>query len=151
MSTPSKVFATAALTVRANAGDLTQEESVRSVEGVNSANWIVGHMTWARNEVLRLLGAEPVADPASLGAYARGGGVGEPLGIDELRRLLRRTQKALERAIEEADPSRPNPSPDGLTGETIGSALDFFAFHDAYHAGQLGIVRRLLGKPGAIA
>ncbi|MHC4940826.1 MAG: DinB family protein [Planctomycetota bacterium] len=143
------VFARAAMTVRANAGDLTQEESLRRVDGANSANWVVGHMLWARNGVLEMLGAEPVE--VALAAYVRGGGEGEMLEIGELRKLLRRSQKALEKAIDDADLDQPNPRPDPLTGETIGSAVAFAAFHDSYHAGQLGIIRRLLGKPGAIA
>jgi uncharacterized damage-inducible protein DinB len=37
------------------------------------------------------------------------------------------------------------------TGEsTLGSKLFTFNFHESYHAGQLGILRRMLGKEGAI-
>ena len=34
--------------------------------------------------------------------------------------------------------------------ETIGSALAAFAFHEAYHIGQTGVLRRIAGKAGAI-
>ncbi len=34
--------------------------------------------------------------------------------------------------------------------ETVGQRLAFLQFHEAYHIGQIGLLRRLLGKPGAI-
>ncbi len=33
---------------------------------------------------------------------------------------------------------------------TVGEQLGFLAFHEGYHAGQVAILRRLLGKEGAI-
>jgi uncharacterized damage-inducible protein DinB len=36
--------------------------------------------------------------------------------------------------------------PDG--SDTIAGALRFLAWHEAYHLGQLGLFRRLAGKPG---
>ncbi len=44
--------------------------------------------------------------------------------------------------------------PDGPTGnpeETVGSLLAVVMFHQAYHSGQLGILRRIAGESGAIA
>jgi hypothetical protein len=32
----------------------------------------------------------------------------------------------------------------------IGTLLASIAFHEAYHLGQTGLSRRLLGKPGAL-
>jgi len=34
---------------------------------------------------------------------------------------------------------------------TVAEALTILGFHEAYHVGQLGIQRRLIGKDGAIA
>ena len=36
--------------------------------------------------------------------------------------------------------------PDG--SDTVGGMLRFLAWHEAYHPGQLGLLRRLAGKPG---
>jgi uncharacterized damage-inducible protein DinB len=33
---------------------------------------------------------------------------------------------------------------------TVREALAVLQFHEAYHAGQVGLLRRLLGKPGVI-
>jgi uncharacterized damage-inducible protein DinB len=41
-------------------------------------------------------------------------------------------------------------SPTGNPNESLGSLLATVMFHQAYHAGQLGILRRIVGKPGAI-
>jgi uncharacterized damage-inducible protein DinB len=42
-------------------------------------------------------------------------------------------------------------SPTGDPDETLGSLLAVALFHQAYHAGQLGILRRIAGESGAIA
>jgi uncharacterized damage-inducible protein DinB len=34
--------------------------------------------------------------------------------------------------------------------ETVGDQLAFLQFHEAYHIGQAGLLRRLAGKDGAI-
>ena len=36
--------------------------------------------------------------------------------------------------------------PDGSA--TVAGALGFLAWHESYHLGQLGLLRRLAGKPG---
>ncbi|MGB5881514.1 MAG: DinB family protein, partial [Thermoanaerobaculia bacterium] len=41
-------------------------------------------------------------------------------------------------------------SPGNNPNETLGSLLHLIAFHQAYHVGQLGLGRRLVGKAGAI-
>ncbi len=42
-------------------------------------------------------------------------------------------------------------SPENDPDETIRSLLSTIFFHQAYHAGQTGVLRRVIGKPGAIA
>jgi len=34
--------------------------------------------------------------------------------------------------------------------QSLGSKLAVLQFHEAYHAGQLGLLRRIAGKKGAI-
>jgi uncharacterized damage-inducible protein DinB len=36
--------------------------------------------------------------------------------------------------------------PDG--SDTIGGGIRFLAWHEAYHLGQLGLLRRIAGRPG---
>jgi len=76
----------------------------------------------------------------------------------ELSELLNICEKALERIdvglanltperLDEKAPVSPTNNPN----ETVRSLLAIVGFHQAYHAGQLGVLRRIAGKPGAIA
>ena len=49
-------------------------------------------------------------------------------------------------ALDRPAPFSPGNDPD----ETVRSLLTTVLFHQTYHAGQLGLLRRLAGKPGAI-
>ena len=50
------------------------------------------------------------------------------------------------------DLARPLPDgTDAVLGNTLGEALTAFAWHEGYHLGQLGILRRVAGLDGAIA
>jgi len=42
-------------------------------------------------------------------------------------------------------------SPSNNPKETVRSLMTVVAFHQAYHVGQMGVLRRIIGKPGAIA
>jgi uncharacterized damage-inducible protein DinB len=35
-------------------------------------------------------------------------------------------------------------------GRTLAEVLGFFQFHEAYHTGQIALVRRIVGHPGVI-
>jgi uncharacterized damage-inducible protein DinB len=41
-------------------------------------------------------------------------------------------------------------SPSGNPDETVGSLVATVIFHQAYHSGQTGVLRRVSGKKGAI-
>jgi hypothetical protein len=41
-------------------------------------------------------------------------------------------------------------SPTGNPKETVGSLLAALAFHEAYHVGQTGILRRVIGREGVV-
>ena len=104
-----------------------------------------------------MLGVEVAGDPDALEPYARG--TSEPLEGDalDLRSLVaiwKESQALLDEAfadLADSDLEAPLEEPNPMFGETVGSALAFMAFHEAYHVGQLGLTRRRLGKDGAIA
>jgi uncharacterized damage-inducible protein DinB len=122
----------------------------------NCANWVLGHIVSARNSALGLVGKEPLAPPETFAAYGNSpiieGAKASPW--NELVEMLRRSQVRLEEGLEsvsEETMSRPAPfSPTGNPDETVGSLLAAIAFHEAYHAGQLGLLRRLVGREGAV-
>jgi hypothetical protein len=63
-------------------------------------------------------------------------------------------QEPLVRAISALPPevmtSKPPRPFTGDPNETVGSNLATFVFHESYHVGQTGVLRRVVGKPGVI-
>ena len=144
-----------------NLDGITQEESLFIPEPAgNCINWVVGHVVAARNTVLTLAGGSPVFTSDAAGHYRRGSAAiqsGDPvLDLGTLRGLLADSQQQLlpalallsDEALALAVPEALRRPP--LTG-SVGSALARLAFHESYHNGQLGLLRRLAGKSGAIA
>jgi hypothetical protein len=139
--------------------DITHEESLLIPQaGGNCLNWVVGHVVGSRQKMLELLGREPLWSEQLLQRYRRGAPrmtAGE--NAADFRGLLRdfdACQGPLLAALEEATPARLAArvarSPFGRGEETVGSLLAGLVFHEAYHVGQTGLQRRLLGKEGWI-
>jgi|SRR5215213_3540651 len=146
--------------LRRNVDGLTQEESlIHPAPGGNCLNWVVGHLVCIYNQALPLLGQEPVMQEDALKRYARGTPpIQDPAEALELRDLMaawseatRRVDAGLASLTSEAL-DRPAPySPGNNPNETVRSLLATVLFHQAYHTGQTGILRRIAGKEGAIA
>jgi len=146
--------------LKMNAAEMSQADSlVQPDPGGNCFNWVIGHLACVYNNVLLMLGQEQVVPAERLKRYDRGSkpitNASEAL---ELSELLNICEKALERIdvglatltperLDEKAPVSPTNNPN----ETVRSLLAIVGFHQAYHAGQLGVLRRIAGKPGAIA
>jgi uncharacterized damage-inducible protein DinB len=149
-------FGLGGFVIQRNLEGVSHEDSLRPLNpGGNSLNWIVGHLVRTRNDALRLLGAQPLFDPSELAIYEAGRFTpGQATSIDDLKRRFDALGPALAAALERATPehlSNKAPlSPSDNPDETIGSLLASIAFHEAYHLGQTGLARRLLGMQGAI-
>ncbi len=133
-----------------NLKDVDHEESLQTPGTAgNCINWIFGHVLQSRDRMLGLLGQESVWTETESSRYARGtpplepGESPEQLG--KMIELLARSQERLLGGLEDEEI---------LSRETgkgsVGSELFTFNFHESYHAGQLGILRRILGKQGSI-
>lgn len=139
-----------------NLSGVTHEESLQAPQPAgNTMNWIVGHCARARNQALGLLGAAPLYDDADFALY--GAGTFNPEGALTLGELIHRFEALapeLAGALAGSSPERlaaPAPfSPTQNPAETVGTLLASIAFHEAYHLGQTGLSRRLLGKRGAL-
>jgi uncharacterized damage-inducible protein DinB len=146
--------------VRRNVEGLTQEESLLQPNpGGNCLNWVLGHLLSIYESALRLLGQEPVLPEGALKRYGRGTPpLQDPAEAMEIRELMAawnevgpRLESGLAGLTAEAL-DRPAPhSPTKNPNETVRSLLTTIFFHQAYHAGQTGLLRRLAGKEGAIA
>jgi uncharacterized damage-inducible protein DinB len=145
--------------VRLNADGITHEESLGQPQPAgNCMNWVLGHLICVYEEVLALLGQQPVMGKEALRRYGRGtpplqdGAAALPW--DTLLTAWDQVSERVEAGLasltaEKLDAPAPG-SPRKNPNETVRSFLGLFFFHQAYHAGQMGILRRIAGKEGAM-
>ncbi|MCP3915956.1 MAG: DinB family protein [bacterium] len=145
--------------VRKNLEGIGHEDSLRSAgEGGNSMNWVLGHLVNTRSSMLELLGGEPVTDARHGELYGRGSGpadtTSDTVALEELLRLWDASQAALLARLDACGPSDLERRVPKLfepeNEETVAEQLAAFLFHESYHTGQLGVIRRSVGKAGAI-
>jgi hypothetical protein len=145
--------------VKRNLEGLTHEESlVQPQPGGNCLNWIVGHLVWAYAGALPLVGQKPMLEQSRLSQYARGAAPmtdpAQALDFGELVAAWEEGARRMDSGLADFPSEtlgQPAPgSPTNDPNETIRSLLATIMFHQAYHVGQTGVLRRLIGKPGAI-
>lgn len=146
--------------VRLNVEGVSHEQSlIQPRPAGNCMNWVVGHLVAIYNEVLPQLGQEPVIPRGLLTHYARGSEpitrAADALPFMDLVATWDEACDLVDAGLAQLPSERlgeviPH-SPTGDPYETMDSLLGTVLFHQAYHAGQLGILRRISGKPGAIA
>ncbi|HKU62536.1 MAG TPA: DinB family protein [Gemmatimonadales bacterium] len=142
-----------------NLAGVTHEESLAHPSGGgNSINWVLGHLLWVYEGALPLVGQRPVLGRDAVARYARGGAAlvegEEPLPLAELQAAWDQAADRIDQglaALPDDALDRPAPfSPSNNPEETVGSLIATVLFHQTYHGGQLGVLRRVAGKPGAI-
>jgi uncharacterized damage-inducible protein DinB len=142
----------------ANINGITHEDSVKQPQPAgNCLNWVLGHIMGARNSILSLLGEKPMWEEGIAAPYQRHGEAltdsSKAVPWDKLVGDFKESQEILLGALPKLTPERLAEkapfSPTNNPNETIGSLLATFAFHEAYHAGQTGVLRRIAGKPAA--
>jgi hypothetical protein len=115
----------------------------------NSMLWVAGHLTQFRCRIAHLLGSErpvPWKELFRTGSEKRAAADYPPIAEiaalwDDVSLELGRRMLELEAAELDAPLRVRMPSTDG----TIAGALALFAFHEGYHIGQLGYLRRWHG------
>jgi uncharacterized damage-inducible protein DinB len=147
--------------VKRNLDDLSHEDSVLSPEPAgNCINWVLGHMVTGRGLVLMLAGAEPaVLTDDEAACYRRGSAAlregGKAVDLTRLKTAFEETQQRMipalqalsEETLSAEVPEQFRRPP--LVG-TVGQALTKLSYHEGYHNGQIGILRRMAGKEAAI-
>lgn len=153
-------FRTTQQVLRMNVDGVSQAESlVEPQPAGNCLNWIVGHVLCVYNDVLPLVGQQPVMDKEALRRYGRGTpplrNANEALPLHEMLTKCDEAVNRFEAGLGSLTHERldlPAPfSPTQNPNETVRSLLATVAFHQAYHVGQMGVLRRIIGKAGAIA
>ncbi|HUB17294.1 MAG TPA: DinB family protein [Acidobacteriaceae bacterium] len=142
-----------------NTEGLTQEDSlVQPRAGGNCLNWVVGHLVYVGDTVLPVVGQEPVLGTEVLRRYARGSAElrdgAEALPLEELLRAAQEQGARFDAGLAGLTAERldePAPfSPQKRADETVRSLLTTAMFHQAYHTGQAGLLRRIAGREGRI-
>ena len=157
----AQIYEFSYMALQRNLDGLSHEDSMISPEPAgNCINWVLGHMVTGRGLVLMLAGASPTTltdDEAA--AYKRGSAAlregGNPVDFARLKSALEETQQRLIAALQAVSeetlakevPEEFRRPP--LLG-SVGQALAKLSYHEGYHNGQIGILRRLAGKEAAI-
>jgi uncharacterized damage-inducible protein DinB len=122
-------------------------------EAGHDPRWIMGHIATYRNRMLGQMGFPERVSPWE--AFFLNGtspaDVPEDLHMAEVLEACRGAHAAMVAAWEALtaeDLARPwsHQVPNGT--ETLGGALHFMAWHEAYHVGQLGFLSKLAGRKG---
>ncbi len=128
-----------------NIENITQEESVIFPDaGGNCMNWMLGHILDYRNRMLALLNQEMIWDKKAIVCYKRGSNAAAEkdnfLQWPQLLNYLGFTYELIFKTLKEAEISEP---------DKIKSFAQLLA-HESYHTGQIGLLRRVLGKEGKL-
>jgi len=134
--------------IKEHTQQITHAESVQSpVLGSNCMHWIVGHIVVARCNFLMLLDTPSIWNWSTCELFIPGStptaATANHIRFTTLLADLDRTQNQLLAALAQATASDLNVEKDG---RTVGEQLATYAAHEAYHAGQLEILRQGLGK-----
>jgi DinB family protein len=142
-----------------NTKDVSHQESlVTPPKGGSCLNQVLGHLTRTRNMALGSMGQKSPYPVEEFDPYDDRTGVPfsreNALPFDELRRRFTAMQEPLVRAISGMPPEvlamKPPRPFTGEPNETVGKNLATLVFHESYHVGQTGVLRRVVGKPGVV-
>jgi uncharacterized damage-inducible protein DinB len=155
MSVPSGI-APVALIFKLNNGlvarsldGLTDEDVWRRPAGGNPIGWLLGHLTETRATLLAEL-EQPMSIPWPA-AFARGAPLLDARSYPArtaIEGAWTETHGRLRDAFDQLTEARLTEASKGLPlpgAKTLAERLAFLAFHESYHVGQMGYVRRLLG------
>lgn len=124
----------------------------------NCINWVAGHILQARGGTLAVLGQPLPFAEDKYDRYQRGTTpITDAEGTVALADMLTdfaATEEALQAGLSALTPdmlaAKAPFSPGNDENETIGSLAAGLVFHEAYHNGQLGVLRRLAGASGVV-
>jgi hypothetical protein len=128
-------------------------------EGVSHVGWQVGHLAFAQYRLAleRIRGSRPedqrLIPAAFLDQFGRGSTPIDDAGayptVEEILRVFEAVHRQVVEEISALDESvldQPTAAPHSRF-TTKGGALAWCAEHEMVHAGQIGLLRRLQGKP----
>ncbi len=142
------------LFVKALAGVTREQGLTRVGMDANPLLWIAAHLATTRNGLAQMVGLERTRPWGS--RFTRGSEVGDPASIpdcDEILGAWNGVTAELERRLPQltdAELDAPAPRDFPIDDKTLLGGVGFLAYHEAYHIGQMAIVRKALGLPGLV-
>jgi len=135
-------------------------KETKSAGGGNCLNWNGGHILATRAFFGAQIGIEPFLTKDEVALYDRGssaiGPGSECVSLGRLAEGLEKTSSemiATIRSLSSTDLEKmldPEDFPMPVEKPSLGSLLTICLFHESYHAGQIGICRRLVTAEGGI-
>ena len=130
--------------------DINEKNSQERLRGnTNHIAWLTGHIVSSRHAVVNLLGGK--LDYKFDDLFAQGKGIDDTKypNLNDLKSawescstdLLNKLDKLKEEALKEEAPFKVP-----IGNGSMRSLITFFAHHEAYHIGQLGILRKYFGS-----
>jgi uncharacterized damage-inducible protein DinB len=148
----SKLYSLNVMVIEKNLKGITPEESLfQPQQAGNCVNWVLGHIIATRNQAMKLIGEKPIWSEIEAAPYIRGSKPltdrSKALPLEKMLTDLKASQDTLLKTLLRMSPEEWEAP---VEENTVYEQLAILQFHETYHAGQLGLLRRLLGKPGAI-
>jgi len=130
--------------------DLQEEHlHARPNKQTNSIHWIFGHLIDARYEVARFLGA--TAEHSFGKMFCMGEEVTDPAdypSLEELQESFKKISSVLDerfKSVTEAEFGAEVENAFPGQAKTVAGCVTFLSFHEAYHVGQIALVRKFFG------
>jgi uncharacterized damage-inducible protein DinB len=131
-------------------GDLSDEEARKRSRGGEgpSITWTVGHLMHYRYHVMNMLGDERVDPAGETFTQAATDGSDYPT-LDELQEKWGALKADFQAAVTSKTEEEWDAEGAGAHDErSLRDKVTFFAWHEGYHMGALGALRKEMGLPG---
>jgi uncharacterized damage-inducible protein DinB len=128
---------------------VTDEISNQEKNNLNSIKWLVGHLVNTRLMILSTLTKTP-SDPEFAKLFGRGssGKIDSTFPtIDELKEKWNETSEKITTEFNtksDEDFNEKSPIPFPVGDDTLIGFISYLVYHEAFHIGQLSIVKRIL-------
>ncbi len=133
--------------------DVSHEEALVVPEkGGNSINWLVGHLLVSRADLLMAMREKDPLPDGFREIYSRGtdSRKGSPLfPFEEVKDLWELVHVLLRQMLMRLDRDVSVAGSDETAALPV-DRLELSLFHEAYHIGQVALLRRIIGKEGVI-
>jgi hypothetical protein len=148
-----KTFETTVKFIEQSVSDLAEEQMVEQPPGVpNHAQWTLGHIIFSCQGIAAELGAEPWLPDDWESAFGYGStpsaGLSRYPNKAEMLTILAESAGRLRHTlVSSTESSLKEPLPDEAMPTVAHLLLQVVLAHTAFHAGQLAMWRRAIGKP----